>query len=89
MSAFWKPGEAGPTLDAEVEKFESANTTTFHYNPNVSRDVKRQRLLLPIAHFREAILYHVSNFLKHLLPLMIFHHLFHLHTILYFYLTTQ
>jgi ATP-dependent RNA helicase DDX35 len=62
MSAFWKPGEAGPTLDAEVEKFESANTTTFHYNPNVSRDVKRQRLLLPIAHFREAILYHVSNF---------------------------
>ena len=62
MATFWKPGEAGPTLDVKTGKYEAETTTTFHYNPNVSRDIRRQRLLLPIKHFREGILYHVANY---------------------------
>ena len=60
--SFWKPGQAGPKFDLEADRYGSEHTTTFHFNPNVARDIRRQRLLLPIASYRDAIIEHIETY---------------------------
>ena len=48
-------------FDLEADRYESEHTTTFHFNPNVARDIRRQRLLLPML-YRDAIIEHVETY---------------------------
>ena len=62
--AFWKPGTEAASVPDRTATWESGPSTagSFVFNPNISREIRQQKLLLPITVHRDSILYCVSKY---------------------------
>jgi ATP-dependent RNA helicase DDX35 len=63
-ATFWKPGTAAPGLDLNEQDrdVEQGNGNFAVFNPNANLGLQEQRQRLPIAKYRNQILYLVENF---------------------------
>jgi ATP-dependent RNA helicase DDX35 len=57
---FWKPGAVAPGLD--IERETESETRVVHYNPNVNRSLRQQKMLLPVYACRRRILYALEKY---------------------------